>query len=215
MVSAELLHLWCLGTALVILAGLSAPLGMLALSIAAVSGPLLLRPELSLLGSPWMIWIWTILLALQFLADLYFVPATVKDRPYLHHARVVNAYLHARLQSLLRPLAAALVLAALPSPLAAQNAAVLGFICGTALYWGTAWVREQVAISRGSVILFALEMAKNIIGLMVAAVAGTIPLLVFGMLVCLLVPVALWAGRLRREQLLYPAYGGRIAQKDS
>lgn len=215
MVSGELIQLWGLGIALVILAGLSAPLGMLALSIAAVSGPVMLRPELSRLGSPWMIWLWTVLLALQFLADLYFVPATVKDRPYLHQARVVNAYLHARLQSLLRPLAAALVLAALPSPLAAQNAAVLGFVCGTALYWGTAWVREQVAISRGSVILFAVEMAKNIVGLMLAVMAGTVPLLVFGILICLLVPIILWAGRLRREQLLYPAYGGRIARKDS
>jgi hypothetical protein len=215
MVSSELINLWFLGMVLVTLAGLSAPLGMLALSLAAMSGPLMLRPELSWTGSPWMIWLWTVLLALQFLTDLYFVPATVKDRLYLHQARVVNAYLHARLQSLLRPLAAALVLAALPSHLAAQNAAVLGFVCGTALYWGTAWVREQVAISRGSVILFAVEMAKNIIGLMIALIASTIPPLVFGMLICLLAPIALWAGRLRREQLLYPAYGGRIARKDS
>jgi hypothetical protein len=215
MVSSELINLWFLGMVLVTLAGLSAPLGMLALSLAAVRGPLMLRPELSWTVSPWMIWLWTVLLALQFLADLYFVPATVKDRLYLHQARVVNAYLHARLQSLLRPLAAALVLAALPSPLAAQNAAVLGFVCGTALYWGTAWVREQVAISRGSVILFAVEMAKNMIGLMIALIASTIPPLVFGMLICLLAPIALWAGRLRREQLLYPAYGGRIARKDS
>jgi hypothetical protein len=123
--------------------------------------------------------------------------------------------MHARLQSLLRPLAAALVLAAIPSSISTQTAAVGGFVCGTAIYWGTAWVREQVAISRGSVILLVIEMIKNIVALMAAATLAWLAPLALVLLAALLSLMAVWASRLRREQILYPAYGGAIAPKDS
>ncbi len=215
MASGALINLWVLGMTLVMLTGLNAPLGVLALALAGTSTALVLRPELSWLGRPEAMWLWSALLVLQFLADLYFVPVTVRDRPYLHEARVLNAHLHARLQSFLRPLAAALVLAALPSPLSAQGAAILGFISGTAIYWATAWVREQVAISRGSVILLIVEMAKSLGALTVAVLTGVLAPLAFGLLLCLMLPIGLWAGRLRREQRRYPAYGGSVAPEDS
>jgi hypothetical protein len=209
-----MIDVWLLAITLVILAGLNAPLGMWALAL-VTTAPLILRPELTWLVSPTMMWLWSGLLVFQFLADLYFVPATVKDVTYLHRARTANAYLHARLQSFLRPLAAALVLAAIPSELSAQTAAVGGFVCGTAIYWSMAWVREQVAISRGSVILLVIEMAKNVVALVATAVVALLAPLAFALLAGWLSLMAVWAARLRREQLLYPAYGGAIVPEDS
>ncbi len=210
-----LIEVWILGMTLVILAGLNAPLGALALVMASASATLALRAELAWLASPGVIWLWSALLIVQFLADLYFMPATVRDHPYVHRERTANAYLHARLQSLVRPLIAALVLAALPLPLGVQAAAVVGFVMGTAVYWGTAWVREQLAISRGSVILLITEMAKNAVALGAAVLATSSAPLALACLVYIMLVLALWAGRLRREQTLYLRYGGRIASEDS
>ena len=215
MTSPDLIQVWLVGLTLVVLAGLNPLLGILAIGLAVTTIDLVLRTELAWVADPRLIWLWTVLLVLQFLADLYFVPATVKDRAYLHSARTVNAYLHARLQSFFRPLAAAVVLAALPLPLPAQSAAVLGFVGGTAVYWSSAWVRERVAISRGSVVLLLVETAKNVVGLGVAVLAGWVAPLALGLLGSLLIPVVLWAARLRREQMRYPAYGGRVAPEDS
>lgn len=200
---------------LVLLAGLNAPLGLLALSLAAALAPLSLRQDLLWLASPALRWLWSVLLVGQFLADLYFVPATVKDGAYLQRSRIVNAYLHARIQSFFRPLVAALVLAALLSPLQAQTAAILGFVGGTAIYWSTAWVREQVAMSRGAVFLLIVEMVKNLVALGAAVLAAVFAPFGLALLVGFCAPVALWATRLRRERSLYPAYGGGIAPEDS
>lgn len=210
-----MINLWFQGMVIVMLAGLNAPLGVLAVSLAAASTSLVLRPELRWMGSTGTLWLWSLILVLQFLADLYFVPSTVRDRAYLHDARVLNAHLHTRLQSFLRPLAAALVLAALPSPLSAQGAAILGFVAGTAIYWATAWVREQIAVSRGSVILLIAEMAKNLVALVAAVLAGPLAPVAFGLLLWLMLTIGLWAGRLHREQRRYPAYGGPVAPEDS
>ena len=207
--------LWLLGVVLVILAGLNPILGMLALWLAALTMPMVLRPELGWLLAPWLPWTLGALLVLQFLADLYFVPATVRDRGYLRSGRMINSHLNTRFQSLLRPLAAAVALAALPLPVSVQGMAVLGFLAGTGIYWLTAWVREQLAISRGSLILLLAETAKNMIAVVVAALAGWTPPLALAILASLLVTMTWWAARLRREQQLYPAYGGRIAPKDS
>ena len=215
MAGGVLINVWVLGFALVVLAGLNPPLSILGLTLATASTHVALHAELAWLVDPAVVWMGTGVLALQFLADLYFVPATVKDRAYIHPARIVNAYLHARFQSLIRPLAAALVLAALPVGLPAQSAAVLGFVCGTAIYWLTAWVREHVAMRRGSLVLLLVETAKNVVGLLVALVAGLSAPLALGLLGSLLIPMALWAARLRRDQLLYPAYGGGSASKDT
>ena len=215
MVSGALISLWVVGITLVGLAGLNPPLAMLALGLASSSTSLVLRAELSWLISPTMLWIWSALLIIQFLTDLYFVPVTVKDRAYLNAARLVNAYLNARLQSFFRPFTAALALAALPLPVPAQSAAILGFLSGTVIYWLTAWIREQVATSRGSLILLLVEMAKNVLALVVAVLVGWVAPLALGLLGSLLVPTALWAARLRREQTLYSAYGGRVAPEDS
>ena len=210
-----MIDLWILGTTLVILAGLNAPLGALALALVSASAMLALRAEVAWLASPAVVWLWSALLILQFLADLYFMPATVRDRAYLHRARTANAYLHARLQSLVRPLVAALILAALPLPLGVQATAVVGFVLGTAIYWGTAWVREQVAMSRGSVILLITEMVKNVAAVGIAVLTLTSAPLALACLVYIVLVLSLWAGRLRREQTLYQGYGGRIAPEDS
>jgi hypothetical protein len=210
-----MISMWLLGLTLALLAGLNAPLGMVALYMAAASTPVILRPELTWVASPPMLWVWGILLVLQCLADLYFVPATVRDRAYVHEARVLNNYLHARFQSLFRPLIAALALGALPTALSSQMAAVFGFLIGTTVYWGTAWMREQVASRRGAVILLIGEVAKNLFGLGIALMTASFAPVGLAVLVGLLSWVAQWASRLRREQALYPAYGGHVAPKDS
>ena len=215
MATGEPIELALLGLTLVVLAGLNPPLTLLALGFASGHLPVGIRSELLWLIEPPMWWIWSGFLVLQFLADLYFIPASISDRPYLHSARVVNSYLNARLQSFVRPLVAALVLAALPLPLPAQSAAVVGFIAGTAIYWSTAWVREQVAMSRGSVILLLVEMAKNLSALVVVVLVNWSPPLALGALGVFLTAMTWWATRLRRELSLYSSYGGRVAPEDS
>ncbi|CAA9238697.1 MAG: hypothetical protein AVDCRST_MAG26-1322 [uncultured Chloroflexia bacterium] len=209
------MELWLLGVTLVVLTGLNAPLGMLALGLAAGGLPLALRADLAWLAAPDTVSFWNALLVLQFLADLYFVPSTTRDHVYLHRDRTANSYLHARLQSFVRPLLAALAFAALPFQLQVQMAAVLGFLGGTAVYWATAWAREKVAVSRGSVILLLLEMAKNLTGLVVAGLVAWLVPLALAVLCSGISLVAWWANRLRREQQLYPPLGGQVASEDS
>src|SRR3712207_4102534 len=108
MATGEPVELALLGLTLVVLAGLNPPLALLAFGFASSRLPVAIRGELLWLVEPPMWWLWSALLVLKFLADLYFVPASVSDRPYLHSSRVVNSYLNARLQSFLRPLSAAL-----------------------------------------------------------------------------------------------------------
>ena len=216
MISVDTLQLWSIGASLVLLAGLNPLLALVALSLAASNGQLTPRDELAWATGPYMLGLWSALLMVQVVADLYFVPATVRDRAYLDPLRVLNAYLHARLQSFFRPLTAAIVLAALPLPLPVQSAAVLGFVAGTAIYWATAWVREHVAMSRGSMLLLLVELIKNGAGLAAAVLLGWAPSLALALLLGTVVtPIGVWAARLRRERILYPPYGGHLAPEDS
>jgi hypothetical protein len=208
------LHLWSLSLSLVLLTGLNPLLGPVALGLAVANGRLVPRSELGWATTPYMLALWSTLLALQVIADLYFVPARVQDRAYLDPPRVVNAYMHTRLQSFLRPMSAAVVLAAVPLAMPVQTAAVLGFAAGTAIYWATAWVREHVAMSRGSVLLLIVEVVKNGVGLACAALAGWAASMALALLLIITVPIGIWAARLRRERLLYPPYGGGLAPED-
>ena len=212
--SLIVLELWILSLSLVLLAGLNPALALVALGLAVTNGRLIPRAELAWATDPSMLGLWSVWLALQVIADLYFVPATVQDRTYLDPPRIVNAYLHARLQSFVRPLVAAVVMAALPLPIPAQIAAVLGFVAGAAIYWATAWVREHVAMSRGSVLLLIVEVIKNSVGLAGAALAGWAAPVALGLLLAMVAPIGVWALRLRRERLRYPPYGGGLASED-
>lgn len=215
MMSLVELHLWSLSLSLVLLTGLNPMLGLVALGLAVANGRLVPRAELTWVASPSMLALWSTLLAVQVIADLYFVPATVQDRAYLDPLRFVNAYLHTRLQSFGRPLAAAVVLATVPLELPAQTAAVLGFVSGTAIYWATAWVREHVAMSRGAVLLLIVEVTKNSAGLACAALVGWAAPLALALLLATVAPIGVWAVRLRRERILYPPYGGRAPEDPS
>jgi hypothetical protein len=204
------------GTVLVLIAaaGLNAPLALCAVSLAALNGLVELGPDFVWLGSPWLLVLALVLLVLQFFADLYFVPITVKDWRYLDPQRIHNAYLHARIQSLLRPLCAALLAAALLPP-ADWQAALLGFCGAAAVYWFSAWIREFVARTRGMLVLNALETAKNIVLVPLLLLAFRLPLLAIVLLVAMFVPVALWTARLQREHRLYAHYGGQRASEDA
>lgn len=209
------LDLWLIGAVLILLAGLNAPLALLALQLAIYSAHLSIRPDLAWLVGPAMLVLWSAALVVQFAADLYFVPATVRDRSYIHPKRFVNAYLHARFQSLLRPTAAALTFAALPLPLPAQSAAVIGFVGGAIIYWVSAWVREQVAIRRGALLLVLLELGKNISGMIITILTGFLPIGALAITITLALLTVLWAVRLQRERLFYEGFGGQVAAKDS
>lgn len=215
MASDPLINLWVLGLTLVMLAELNAPLAGLALSLTVASMQIIVNHELQWLVVPPMMWLWSGLLIVQFLADLFFVPATVRDRAYLNNRRYINAHLHARFQSLVRPFVGALAFAALPLAIQPQSAAVIGFVAGTGLYWTTAWIREQVGINRGSVILLVVETTKNIIGLCALALATMFPILALLVLTSWLTPVALWSARLQRERTEFPPFGGQVAPDDS
>jgi hypothetical protein len=201
--------------ALVIVAGLSAPLAICALSLAALNGWLLLRPEFAWIGLPWLFGAACIAFVIQVGADLYFVPITVKDGMYLNPRRMYNAYLHARVQSLLRPLAAALVVAALPLPLADWIAAVGGFTGAAGCYWLSAWIREYVAVTRGALLLFVLETLKNALLIPLAVLVFWLPPLGLGLLIAMLVPAVLWTARLQHEHTVYTRYGGQHVGKDA
>ena len=72
--------LWLSALMLVCLAGLNAPLAACALSMAALSAGLTLRPDFAWLATPGLVALALGLLALQLLTDLYFVPITVKSK---------------------------------------------------------------------------------------------------------------------------------------
>jgi hypothetical protein len=201
--------------ALIIIAGLNAPLAACALSIAVVNGLVAIRPEFTWIGAPWTLSLFLLLLAAQLLADLYFVPITVKDRVYLNPRRTENAYLHARIQSFFRPLVAAVLVAALPLPLADWMAAVFGFSSATACYWLSAWIREYIAITRGALILLLLETIKNALLIPMALLTFWLPPLALVLLIGMLFPAIAWTMRLQREQILYAHYGGQGAGEDT
>lgn len=206
---------WTVALVLMVLAGLNAPLAMCALGLAAINGLLPLRPDLALIGTPTFAVVSLALLAAQLLADLYFVPITVMDRAYLSPQRTDYNYLHARAQSLLRPLTAALLLAALPLPIPDWTAAVLGFTGATGIYWLTAWAREYIALTRGALVLLVIETLKNALLLPLALLAVWLPLLALALLLLLLLPIVPWTQRLEREHRIYLREGGPRAGHDT
>lgn len=203
--------------ALIIAAGLNAPLAMCALSLAAINGSVTLRLDdgMAWIGTPWFLGFAVVMLILQLYADLYFVPITVKDWRYLNPSRTHNAYLHARLQSFLRPLCSALIVAAVLVSLPEWIAALLGFCGATAIYWLSAWIREFVARTRGVLMLMVLETMKNILLIPLVVLAFWLPLLSVALGVAMLTPTALWTTRLQREYQLYASYGGQRAREDA
>jgi len=206
---------WTVALVLTVVAGLNAPLAMCALSLAAINGLVPLRPELAFIGTPLFAVVALALLAAQLLADLYFVPITVMDRAYLSPERMHNNYLHARAQSLLRPLTAALLLAALPLPIADWTAAVFGFSGATGVYWLTAWAREYIALTRGALVLLIVETFKNALLLPLALLAVWLPLLALALLLLLLLSLVSWTLRLEREHRLHVRGGGPRAGQDT
>lgn len=207
--------LWLIALALTVMAGLNAPLAACALSLAALNGVAQIRPELGWVQSPVTLAIAIGLLAAQLLADLYFVPITVKDRLYLNPQRTGNNYVHARFQSLFRPLAAAVVVAALPLPLPDWTLAVAGFSLATACYWLSAWMREYIALARGALVLLAMETLKNAALLAAAALLFWLPPLALLLLLAVLLPTVAWTLRLQREVIVDGVYGGQRAGEDS
>ncbi len=202
--------------ALVVVGGLNGPLAVCALLVATLNGLVSLRPDLAWLQSPWALAFVLLLLLVQWCADLYFVPATVKDRRYLHPRRMHYAYLHARTQSLFRPLCAALVTAAVLVPSVPDwRMALLGFCGATAVYWLSAWIREYVAQTRGTLVLIALETAKNVVLVPLAVLAFAAPLVALALAMVMLAPTAWWTAQLQREFRLYVLDGGQRASKDT
>lgn len=207
--------LWVIAVVLIIFAGLNAPLAVCAFSLAVLNGLVEVRPELAWIGQPSFFLFALALLVLQLLADLYFVPITVKDCLYLKPERTHNSYLHARVQSLIRPLAAAVITSALPLPVPDWTTAVFGFTSATGVYWLSAWIREYVAMMRGALVLLALETLKNALLMVLALFTFWFPPLALLLLLLLLLPAIAWTMRLQREQLLYVHYGGQRAGEDS
>jgi hypothetical protein len=201
---------------LIIAAGLNAPLALCALILAALNGLVVLSPDFVWLQSPWTLGIAALLLVAQLCADLYFVPITVQDGRYLHFRRMHYAYLHARSQSLFRPLCAALLAAAIEFPFATDwRVALFGFCGAAAVYWLGAWIREYVARTRGTLVLMALETAKNVVLVPLVALAFRWPLVAIICVVLLVVPTVLWTARLQREDQLYAPRGGQRAREDT
>lgn len=207
--------IWVVAAMLVFLAGLSAPLAALTLSIAALNGVITLRPGQEWIGSLWCFAATFVLLIGQILADLFFIPITVKDRAYLRPARTQNNYLHARAQSLFRPMVAAVLIAALPLPIPDWTAAVLGFCGAVAVYWLSAWIREHIAINRGALLLVLLETLKNIVLLALAAMTFWLPPLALALMLLSILPLVVWTWKLQREHWMYASYGGQRAGEDS
>lgn len=206
--------LWTVGLVLLVLTGLNAPLAAGVLSVAAFGQLITLQPTFSWIASPWFRAVALGLLAIQLLADLYFVPIKVKDRIYINPQRTHNNYLHARIQSFFRPLIGAILAAALPLPLPDWSAALLGFTIAASCYWLTAWIREHVAVSRGALVLLVLETLKNTLLIGLALLIFWLPLLALGLLLLLLVPVVMWTLQLQQEQQFVALYGGQRVGED-
>ncbi len=207
--------IWVVAVTVMVLVGLNAPLAACALSLAVLNERIAVRHEFAWLGTPGSVVLALALLALQLLADLYFVPIIVKDRVYLNPQRTHNAYLHARIQSFLRPLTGAVLIASLPLPIPDWTAAVLGFTVATGVYWLSAWIREYVAMARGALVLLVIEALKNAILLMLAALLFWLPPLALLLLLVLLFQTSAWTMKLQREHLLHAQYGGQRAGEDS
>lgn len=206
--------LWIVGLVLLVLAGLNAPLAACVLSVAALGGFVELQPTFRWIATPWFCSIAFMVLAIQLLADLYFVPITVKDRIYLNPQRTQNNYLHARVQSFFRPLVGAILAAALPLPVPDWLAAVCGFAIASGCYWFSAWIREHVAISRGAIVLLVLETLKNALLIGLALLVFWRPPLALGLLVVLLAPVIIWTLQLQQEQSIVTFNGGQRVGED-
>lgn len=206
--------IWLITGILLLMAGFNAPLAAVVLSLAALNGVIVLRPDFAWIGTPWLCAVVLALLVLQLLADLYFVPITAKDKVYLNPQRTHNNYVHARMQSLVRPLFAAAIMAALPLPISDSTAAIVGFSIVTGCYWLSAWIREMVAMNRGALVLLVLETLKNALLLLLSLVVFWVPLLALGLLLLLLLPTIAWTLRLQREQLLYAYDGGQGGGED-
>jgi hypothetical protein len=207
--------IWLIGAALLAIAGLNAPLALFAIGLAIYNGLIDVRPGLEWLGTPWFLPLALALLITQLLADLYFVPITARDRGYVNPVRTHNNYLHARVQSLYRPLAGAVIMAALPLPMQDWTAALLGFSVATAIYWLTAWIREYLAVMRGAMVLLTIETLKNALLFPIALAVFVAPLLALVLVAALVAPVVGWTLRLQREHAHAIAYGGQRVGEDS
>lgn len=205
---------WLIAGALLAVAGFNAPLALCALSIAAYHGGIEPRAPLQWLGEPWFIGLAFALLIIQLLADLYFVPITVRDRSYLNPYRTHNNYLHARVQSLYRPLVGAVIAAALPLPLADWIAAIVGWSIAMGGYWLSAWIREYIAVMRGAIVLLAIETLKNALLLSVAMLVFWLPPLALLLIVALVMPVVGWTLRLKHEYTRALIDGGQRVSED-
>lgn len=200
---------------LVIIGGLNGPLAVCALLVATLNGLVVLRPEWTALQSPVVLALALLLLVAQLCADLFFVPITVKDWRYLQPRRVQYAYLHARMQSLFRPLCAALIMAAVevPPTVSDWQMALAGFSSAMAVYWMSAWVREYVAQTRGTLVLLAFEMAKDGLLVPLVVLAFVAPWVAVVLVGTLLGWTAWWTARLQREW--HTLDGGRRASEDA
>ncbi|WP_026369779.1 hypothetical protein [Kallotenue papyrolyticum] len=205
---------WLIAAALLAIAGLNAPLALCTLSLAVAAELIAVRAPQSWLGTPWCIALAAGLLIAQVIADLYFVPISVRDHRYLHPRRTHNNYLHARVQSLYRPLTGALVAAALPLPLADWSSALIGFSVALGGYWLSAWIREYIALMRGAIVLVTVEALKHVVLIPIAALTFWLPPLALLLLVALLVPVVAWSVRLQGEYAR-TIYGGQSVSEDA
>lgn len=204
-----------LGLTLLLVAGLDAPLAALALCFLVLDDKLVLRGEWGALTTGVWAVLYALLAVVQWAADVYFVPIRVRDGRYLDPRRTTNAYLHARAQSLLRPLIAAILVAALPTALPVQPLAVVGFLVGTAVYWFSAWVREYAALRRGVIVLVLLETLKHAGLLGVVFLMVWLPSFALVGLLALLLPAVWWTARLQREQAPWTTYGGAGVSDDA
>jgi hypothetical protein len=205
---------WLIAGALLAIAGFNAPLALCALGIATNQGLIEPRAPLHWLGEPWFIGFAFTLLIIQLLADLYFVPITVRDRSYLNPYRTHNNYLHARVQSLYRPLAGAVIVAALPLPLTDWASAIVGWSVAMGGYWLSAWIREYVAVMRGAIVLLTIETLKNALLLSVAVIVFWLPPLALLVIAACVAPVVGWTLRLKQEYARALIDGGQRVSED-
>lgn len=208
-------HWASLSIVLILLCGLGGPLGALAVGLLMLQGVLVVRAGFEPLVSGWAVIAYGLLTVVQVYGDLYFVPIRARDQHYLDARRTTNAFLHARFQSLFRPLVTALVVAALPSERPTQEVAVVAFVLGTAVYWLSAWIREYVAIRRGALVLLLLETAKHMGLLLAVVLVFWLPTAALVWLVFMLGPTIVWTLRLQREPHAFEVYGGMRAPDDA
>ncbi|GAC1564638.1 MAG: hypothetical protein NVS2B7_38670 [Herpetosiphon sp.] len=201
---------WFIGAyaaALVVIAGFDAPLAVLALALLALSGVLPLNGAVWGMPAAVVAAGFGLLAVLQAFLNVYFVPISVRDRQYVSARRTEFSYLHTRFQSLFRPLVSALVVGALPMAAQVQVVAFVGFVMATVLYWYGAWVRERIAMTRGTLVLVAGEMVKQGFLAFVVTLLFWSPLLAVACLLATLMPTTWWVLRLQRESRPIPMIG--------